>query len=299
LRGDPAVWLPAIRVIAERHGLGTDSLYAERTGTNVVFSAGDSAWIKLIVPLWREDFDREQCALAALRDSGVPVPPLLADGTLEGWPYLVMGCVPGRNIATVWSDLDRRTQIALATELGTIIARLHAVDTTGLTALEHDWSAFMRQQRDRCLAKHAEAGASEAWQAEIARYVQSVPVLDEPGSLPVLLHADLTDEHLMVAQQGGAWRVTGIIDWADAMLGQPLYEFSAPLVFLTQRQPWAQRAILRGYGFSDAELTPDLARRLTAYALLHRFGRLADFLRLCPAPRPTSMAELERALIDL
>lgn len=297
LRGDPAIWLPAMRAIARRHGLDADALYAERAGTNVVFRAGDDAWIKLIVPLWAEDYDRERCSLAAVQEiAAVPAPRLLADGVIEGWPYLVMECVEGRSIVTVWADLPREGQSDLAHQVGSLMARLHRIETAGMGALQHDWARFVRRRREGCGARHVEAGAPARWAAAIDDYLAGVPALDDPGQDDVFLHADITDEHVLVAERGGRWVITGLIDFADAMLGQPLYEFAAPAVFLTQRKPWAQRALLRGYGFGDADLTEDLARRLTAYVLLHRFGKLREMLRFCPAPAPTTVAELQEAL---
>lgn len=299
MRGDPANWLPAMRIIAERHGLDSTALYAERTGTNVVFRAGDEAWIKLIAPLWPEDYDREQCGLSAMNDlDDIPAPRLLADGELEGWPYLVLGTVEGASVVTVWAGLGRKDQIDLATQIGELMARMHAVPTTGMAALEHDWDAFMARQRTQCGARHVRRGVDAHWQVEVDRYLEAAPMLDAPDSEPVFLHADITDEHVLVKEQGGRWTVTGIIDFADAMIGQPLYEFAAPAVFLTQRQPWAQRALLRGYGFAEAELTETLAQRLTAYVLLHRYGNLVNTLRFCPRPMPATAAELQTALFD-
>ncbi len=299
LRGDPGNWLPAMRVIAERHGLPQESLYAEKTGTNVVFRVGDDAWIKLIVPLWTEDYDRERCGLAAMNDvEDVAAPRLLADGEIEGWPYLVMGTVEGASIGSVWQDLTQDEQVDLAEQIGALMARMHAVDTAGMTALRHDWDTFVRRQREGCGVRQAE-GIDARWAEEIDRYVAGVPVLDEPGGQDVFLHSDITDQHVLVVKQGGRWRITGLIDFADAMLGRPLYEFAAPAVFLTQRKPWAQRALLRGYGFRDDELGPELAKRLTAYVVLHRYGRHKNTLRFCPPPKPTTMAEAEHALFDL
>ena len=82
------------------------------------------------------------------------------------------------------------------------------------------------------------------------------------------------------------------------MLGHPLYDFAAPACSLVRGAPALARALLRGYGYSEAELGPDLAERLTAYTLLHRYIHVTDLLRLCPDPSRT-LAELERGLWPL
>jgi hypothetical protein len=52
---DPQVWLPAMRVICERHGLDAATLEQSPAGTHVVFSAGPRTSLKLFVSFWRED----------------------------------------------------------------------------------------------------------------------------------------------------------------------------------------------------------------------------------------------------
>jgi hygromycin-B 7''-O-kinase len=297
LRGDPSHWVAAMRVICERHGLSADALYMERTGTNVVFKAGDGAWIKLIPPFWRQDHERERCALRAVAaDASIPAPPLLAEGEIEGWTYLVLGTVEGVAAVEVWEDLPARAQVDLAEQIGALMKRIHAVEGDDLTALTHDWRAFMRRRREACVAQHARHGATPRWQREIAAFLEGVPASTDIAARSVLLHADITDEHVRVAHRGGRWLITGLIDFADAMLGAPLYEFAAPAVFMTQRQPDAQRGLLRGYGIEEQAWSGELARRLTAFVLLHRFSALENLLRFGPGPPPKSMAELHTSL---
>jgi aminoglycoside phosphotransferase (APT) family kinase protein len=67
----------------------------------------------------------------------------------------------------------------------------------------------------------------------------------------------------------------GLIDFGDARLGDPLYEFVAPLAFYCFGQPEMSRALLRGYGL---EATAATCAQLTTFCLLHEFGRVPDFL---------------------
>jgi hygromycin-B 7''-O-kinase len=124
-------------------------------------------------------------------------------------------------------------------------------------------------------------------------YIEEVgELLDHPFK-PVLLHADLTDDHFFVQEREGRWQLTGLIDFGDAMVGDPLYEFAAPAMFLSQRRPEVQRAMLRGYGLRD---TPGTADRIRAWTILHRFGLVENGVRFGPEPAPATFDALLRSL---
>jgi len=297
VRGDPAVWLPALAVICERHGIDGADLYAERTGTNIVFRAGDGPWIKLFPPLWPEDFVRERVGLEAVTGTeGLAVPQLLHEGELEGWHYVVISNVPGRALGEIWIDLEDRQRIELAEQLGALIARLHAIDVAGCAPISADWSAFVTRRVAAVVPRNERAGANSAWLTELGVFAtESAPLVSGPIE-PVFLHADLTDEHVFVTECGGRWQISGLIDFGDAMIGDPLYEFAAPTAFLCQRRPTAQRALLRGYGFADAEVDDLLIGRLRAWTILHRFSKVSEILPFCPQPRPKNLDEFLDAL---
>ena len=123
---------------------------------------------------------------------------------------------------------------------------LHAFDTSGLPVERPDW---VETYRDQC--------------AEFERLV--LPFLDEDrrpqarrlfGDVetlvdfePVLLHADLGPDHLLVRDR----RLAGVIDWGDMRLGDPALDYA-----------W----LLNG-PFADWDVDPDLRRRARFY---HRLG---------------------------
>jgi hygromycin-B 7''-O-kinase len=49
-----------------------------------------------------------------------------------------------------------------------------------------------------------------------------------------LLHADLTSSNVMIGNSGGRWNVTGSIDFADALIGAPVYDLSPPALLIAQ-----------------------------------------------------------------
>ena len=112
----------------------------------------------------------------------------------------------------------------------------------------------------------------------------------------MLLHTEVMRQHLLVTQGGdGRWRLSGLFDFEPAMHGAGEYEFASVGVFVSQGDRRFLRRVLTVYGYPAGELGLDLARRLLAWALLHRYSNLASWLRRLPQPyRPTLDALADR-----
>jgi hygromycin-B 7''-O-kinase len=290
-------WLPAMRAICQRHGFDASRLEFAPPGTHVVFRV-DGLYLKLFAPLWPGDFAPERLVLDRLsdgRDLPVPTPHLVAEGEIEGWPYLVMTALAGVPLCQVWDGMDAADRERVAVRCGELMAALHTVPTDGLEAIAVDWPAFVAGQKRECIDGIGRAELDEHWVRAIRAFFAGLPSLFEPGFEPVLLSADVTDEHILVGQREGRWEVTGYIDFGDAMLGHPHYEFAAPGCSITHGSPSLQRAMLRAYGYSEAELNGELATRLMAYTVLHRFINVPELLKLFDH-QPTTFEKLCRLL---
>jgi hygromycin-B 7''-O-kinase len=110
-----------------------------------------------------------------------------------------------------------------------------------------------------------------------------------PSGTPVLLHTEVMREHLLATEgPGGAWRLSGLIDFEPAMRGEREYEFVAVEVFVAEGDARFLARTLAAYGYHRDELGPDLRRRLLAWGILHRYSNLRWWLRRLPEPsRPT------------
>ncbi|WP_433157103.1 phosphotransferase family protein [Kribbella sp. CA-247076] len=89
-------------------------------------------------------------------------------------------------------------------------------------------------------------------------FVDSVAHVD-----PVLLHADLHPRHLYAVGND----LTGILDWGDAMYGDPLFD----LARFTMSGPEATKALLAGYDLdvTGLEQTFSMYRALWALMAIH------------------------------
>jgi hygromycin-B 7''-O-kinase len=168
--------------------------------------------------------------------------------------------------------------------------------TGGLEEIAVDWPAFVEHQVQACASKLAQSALDERLVRSTLAFLDHLPSLLGPELQPVLLSADVTDEHVLVGQRDGRWELTGYIDFGDAMVGHPYYEFVAPGCCITYRSPRLRRAMLLGYGFSEAQLDERLSEQLMAYTLLHRFIDLPYLLTLFDARQIAGLCDLQSAL---
>jgi hygromycin-B 7''-O-kinase len=290
------LWRPALRAICARHGLDADPLEPFLpTGTHVAFAAGRGHVVKLFARFWPRDFAVESACAGSVRDLGVEVPEIVASGEIEGWPYLVLRRLGGVRLDRAWPRLDASSRAAIAEDLGAFAARLHALPLRGLDALPRDWEGFVREQRGRCVERHRSHGASEAWLAALPGFLEGA-LGPTPGARRVFLHADLCDDNLLVREEGGHARLGAVLDFADARIGDPEYEFAGPSLFLASPDGALQHALLRVYGCAERDLDEALALRLTAWVLLHRYVHLSEVLTRLGSPAPRDPVALARRL---
>ena len=120
------------------------------------------------------------------------------------------------------------------------------------------------------------------WLSQIEGFLASVPTA--PGQEPVLLHTEVTREHLLV--DPGTLTLGGLLDFETAMTGDRAYEFPAAGLFLPRGDPRLLGRLLAAYGRS---FDP---RELLAYTLLHVHSNLPGCLTELPAPPEPTLDSL-------
>ncbi len=208
---------------------------------------------------------------------GFPVPPVVAaavSGADLGRPYLVLDFVEG----------EASEEPHVAYEAGSWFRRLHADELPGWGPLvpDSDASAHGRYDtpRQAVMAELAGvpdlvgAGVLDPSLADAATALVRVDALLEPAAPGVLLHHDLKPAHLFGHSDGARIRLSSVIDWGDAWVGDPL----ADLARLSMSGPSVTAAFLDGYGLeATAEVQDTLARHrllwnLSALTYEHRAG---------------------------
>ncbi|QAY59420.1 phosphotransferase family protein [Microbacterium protaetiae] len=177
------------------------------------------------------DMRREHRVIAALHDTAVPVPVAidLVDDTaadaVTGTVFFVMERSPGRTLTQHrQNDEFTRTGLrALSTALAEHLAELHAVDAVavGLADFGHPDGYIDRQlstwQRQLDASRSRETPMLDRLQAALHR---DVPETHATG----IVHGDYRLDNALVEGTGDAPRVSAILDWEMATLGDPLVD---------------------------------------------------------------------------
>lgn len=174
--------------------------------------------------------------------------------------------------------------VGLGATLGRWLADLHALNPQGsglgvdLDPTGHDW-------RDAALDDlHVASVAGVLPEAGTwAARVQNVPDLREVGPVPV--HGDFAAEHVHLDGQG---RLVGVLDWADAALGDPARDLAG---LIHWGDPALRRAAWVAYPVSGA-----VWERAAWYALCRALGDLAFAVR---GGQPAYLEAGRRALTGL
>lgn len=284
------MWRWATERICERHGLTghdpSDGFRPAATGSSAVLLSSAHC-IKLHPPLaeYRSSCQTEVAALRRLAGAlPIETPRVSAAAELEGWPYFVATRLPGVAVDELWADLDAASRCELAAALGRAIAAMHALSVES-AALPDDWGGFVATERARCVTRERQRGLDETRIAEVERFLAAGDHPDVPSHRRALLHTEIGPGHVLVERAAGCLP-SGLIDFGEAMIGDPEYDLAAVGLFVTRGDRGAFRAFSRGYGLTPADLAEPLRPlRLLRHALLHRYGTLAWYLdRLKPPP---------------
>jgi hygromycin-B 7''-O-kinase len=291
-RADTSRWLPVARDIARSHGLACTTPHVFATGTNLVLALDEKLILKIFPPFLRGQFDSERSTLAQLRGQlRVAIPEIVAEGERDGWPYFVITRLPGVLGAEAWPHLPEADKERVLGKIGETIAEVQRVPAGPLARVGPGWDVFLRGQIEGCHARHARLGLPAKFLDGIDELLgetaPSLMALDRP---PVILTGEYIPENFLLSRDGSGCRLEGLIDFGDVMMGMGEYDLLGPSAFMTAGMPRRVRSLFAGFGYSTADITPDLKRRLIALMLLHRFS---DLRKICIEDWQQKAANLE------
>ena len=205
------------------------------------------------------DLERESRLLPELEAWGLPVPRdarLLSDperAVLGALQSVIEGS-PARQIPK--EDRDR---LDFGKDVGAFLARLHAFPLDRARAIQVKdvdmWEGHYGPMLDR--ARAVLPGASARWlMARTHDFLDAGGVRAAPH---VLIHADFSGDHLLIGERGS---LAGVIDWGDAMLGDPALDFAALLDAYPER---FVNDVLETYEAQGGQPDPDAPRRARFY----------------------------------
>lgn len=274
-RADPSQCLPAALDIARSHGLPHADPQLFSTGTNLVVALDDRLILKIFPPLLRHQFVSERLSLAQLRGRlGVPVPEIVLEGERDQWPYLVITRLKGVVGAQVWPMLPEDDKERVLGQIGETIAEVQRVPVGELSNVEPRWPEFISGQIEGCRARHERLGLPQKYLDGLDQILREAPALIPMHAPAVILTGEYIPENFLLSQESGDWELSGLIDFGDVFTGWGEYDLLGPSVFMTAGMPRRVRSFFSGFGYSQADITPERTRRLAALLLLHRFSDL-------------------------
>jgi aminoglycoside phosphotransferase (APT) family kinase protein len=259
-RDDGDLWWPHVDGILRRLDLVPEGPPVPGSNpTWPTFVCGDVV-VKLFghLPPWREVFDAEVAALRLVStDRAIAAPTLLGDGWLVdgAWAFVVTTRVPG---LAAWPDAPPGgAWPSIAAALGRQVARIHALEPSGVATDEWWPDLDVQAAAERSSLPAHLAAQAEGLVARLGPYDR------------VFCHGDLVAQHVFV-EDG---RVTGIIDWADAIVTDRHYELAQ--VFRDTFD--CDRELFRVFLEASAwPIEPDFATRTLGHALRRQAMMLAQ-----------------------
>jgi hygromycin-B 7''-O-kinase len=270
-RSDTSRWLPVARGIARRHGLPDDVSDVFATGTNLVLALGERLILKIFPPMLRAQFVSERVSLSQLRGRlTLPIPEIVAEGACDGWAWLATTRLAGVPGSQVWSTLPEARKERVLAEIGSVIGQVQRVPPGPLLDIEPRWDAFMRAQIAGCRARHERLGLAQKFLDGLDDLLSDAAALIPMDAPPVILTGEYIPENFLLANDGGEWRLAGLIDFGDAMAGFREYDLLGPSAFMAAGRPGRVKSLFEGFGYLRADVDFALKRRLMALMLLHR-----------------------------
>ena len=267
LQAEPARWLPTVAALAARFTAAP--CVAAETSTVLVGLAGEVV-VKLYAPFLRDHFAYERAALGHVHGRlSVPTPRLLADGELEGWPWLAMSRLPGEPLLGPWPALAEVQKLALLQRIGAVAAELHALPLGPMPGVAPAWLDFLARQRAGCESRQRRTGLPAPLLAQLAGFLDGAV----PEGPDVMLTGEFTPFNLLV--EGG--ELTAMIDFGDGLVGPREYDWLGPMCFFVEGRAERLDAFFAGYGVPTPRPRREALLRLL---LLHRYSCLPAQMKM-------------------
>jgi hygromycin-B 7''-O-kinase len=292
------LWRQAAVAICQRHKITYQELQRSAQGENIIFFVDEAFVIKIYGP-FRVGYGREKAALEFVHGKlSIEIPTIVQSGELADLPYLVMTRLTGISMREVWASIELPERIEIVSRLGAALRELHAHSVAPCgAALKRDWIGFIERQASMAVERQRACGANPEWLESLPAYIAERLKLLPTDAESVLLHGDVHPGNVLLAASGGHWRITGLFDFADSLIGFREYEFVAPGVLMVQGNRELQRVLLLAYGYDEAQLDFTLRARLMLLTVLYECSDLRKYaLRLRPDAVHFTFDELEAAI---
>ena len=206
----------------------------------------------------------------------------------------------GRPLDELQAEMSKAALMELAAQTGRVIRRLHELAPEPLAVVDKGerWDALVHRRRREVLPELLDRGLIvPGIVPELQALLDEAVAASRAASL-VVVHGDLNAEHLLLEERNDRWDVSALIDFGDARIGVPDYEWMPLWLGLCNRDVAVLRAFLEAY---DPRVLADdaLGPRVAAWTLLHDFSTdaVAELFDTSGATRPARSLDALQALV--
>jgi len=282
-------WRPYIEHVCSTERLGiVQSCVAGLAGTNPVFIVNDSLVLKFFTDLFGSD--SHQVELAFYKDIQpklqAPTPSLITHGELfnpaddKDWhcPYIVTTRTEGMSFGEVKLP-TRESQIQAALFSARVLQAFHdtTLSTEGvLGALWTEFEKLLSERRNVIRSSIQKLPVPVQLRTDLLERLETITLPYDTTTTPKLLHGDLNRDHILgQICEGGRFDFTGVIDFGDVKVGDPLYDFVPLHLGLFGADKSLLRIFLDAYNDS-ARKSKDFAERAMNYTILYESDVLTE-----------------------
>jgi aminoglycoside phosphotransferase (APT) family kinase protein len=273
---DSDFWIELARSACKDASLKTSDIktiatWDQKYCANAVYQVNGGQYLKLFGPNAERQFHIERSVLRTLEtQTAIPAPSILAERERSPEPsYLILSGIGGDTAEDVWDDLERSQQLALSRRFGEITATIHRLPQGHLAAVERQFGGRNEHTQTWKMQRMAEIEMTERLSLKQRQALLQFLQVEAPqhfDNQPRLTHYDLAHNHIYLLQDMGKWEVTGIIDWAEAMLGPPEWDVVYLWFWTFTRDRDAMRECLQTL-YANGLSPKRLARRCMAAVL--------------------------------
>lgn len=288
IQGAPlTAWMPVLSHLQREFGLPDGVWQKIPQGANALFGLGGEVIVKLVPPNWRRQGDKEILVAPLLEGKlSLRTPRLIGGGEIDNWVFVIASRLPGVLLADVWPSLDMERKRSIMVQTGRLLRELRAVTFDKDIAIKVDWPSYLQDLVAGCLARHQRRNMPAGLLDQVLPYIEAAGDFAAAGE-PRFIHMDIHPWNLMAKQEEGGWKLDGLLDFGDAIVGRSdRFELLTPLLFMAQGSPVLLKALLESYGGMGGISVPLLQRQLTACMLVRPDSDVMFCMRQVPASGP-------------
>ncbi|MES2317065.1 MAG: aminoglycoside 3'-phosphotransferase/choline kinase family protein [Pseudomonadota bacterium] len=276
-------WLPVLQHLQREFDLPEGAWSKIPKGSNALFGLGDDLVVKLVPPNWRRQGDKEILVSPLLEGKlSLQTPRLLGSGEIDSWVFAISTRLGGTSLADVWPSLDNEQKRSIMVQTGQVLREMRDITVDQNIAIKVDWPAYINDLIGGCLPRHRRRKMHAGLLGQVMPYIESAGDFVKPGESR-FIHMDVHPWNLMAEQDGGRWRLSGLLDFGDAIVGNnDRFELLTPLIFMAQGNPLLVQSLLESYGGVDDVNPSTLQRQLGACMLIRPDSDLTFCMQQVP-----------------